>query len=222
MGEQTYWDWEFALSIAPQLIDAMWVTLAATLVGFTIAIVVGLIMAIGRRSQVRVLSTVTGGIIEFIRSTPLLVQVYFIYYSLPFYGITLSPFIAGALGLGIHYGTYLSEVYRSGIEAVPKAQWEASTALNFSTTQTWTRIILPQAIPPVIPVFGNYLITMFKETPLLSAITLVEMLQTAKIIGAMNFKYLEAITIVGLLFFLLSYPSGILVRRLEAKLNRRS
>ncbi|MNR36663.1 putative glutamine ABC transporter permease protein GlnM [compost metagenome] len=114
----------------------------------------------------------------------------------------------------------MSEVFRSGIEAVPRGQWEASRALNFSPKHTWMNIVLPQALPPVIPVMGNYLITMFKETPILSAITLVELLQTAKAIGSGSFRYLEAFTLVGLLFLLLSYPSSLLVGKLERQFQR--
>jgi len=121
----------------------------------------------------------------------------------------------------LHYSTYMSEVFRSGIDAVPAGQWEAAKALNFGKRRTWTNIILPQAVPPIIPVMGNYFITMFKETPLLSAITLVELLQTAKAIGSGSFRYLEAFTLVGILFFLLSYPSSLLVGRLEKRFQRK-
>src|SRR5690606_37212771 len=121
----------------------------------------------------------------------------------------------------IHYSTYLSEVYRSGIEAVPKGQWEASTALNFTRTKTWLRIIFPQSIPPTIPVMGNYLIVMFKETPTLSAITVVELLLTAKELGSSSFKYVEPLTLVGIIFLALSYPSALLVRALEKRMQGR-
>jgi polar amino acid transport system permease protein len=168
----------------------------------------------------RPLKWLTVGFIEFVRSTPLLLQLFFIYNVLPFAGLTLSPFVAGVVGLGLHYSTYISEVYRTGIDAVPKGQWEASKALNFSKLQTWFGIVLPQAIPPIIPVLGNYLILMFKETPLLSAISVVEMLQTANTIGSHYFRYIEGYTIVGLLFLLLSYPSALLVRRLELRMKR--
>jgi polar amino acid transport system permease protein len=216
------WDWNFALSVLPDLFQAMWVTLAATLAAFVLAVMIGLLFTLGKRSGDKWISKSVGAIVEFIRSTPLLVQLFFIFYVFPDYGVSLSPFAAGVIGLGLHYSTYLSEVYRSGIEAVPRGQWEASKALNFTKIQIWTRIILPQAIPPVLPMFGNYLIVMFKETPLLSAITVVEMMQTAKIIGSQSFRYLEPITIVGLLFFLLSYPSAVLVRKMEIKLNQKT
>ena len=215
------WSWDFALNILPELLSAMKVTISATIVGFLLAAIVGLLLAIGRRSEIKLISWSAGGFVEFVRSTPLLVQLYFIFYVFPEFGISMSPFVAGVIGLGLHYSTYLSEVYRSGIDAVPKGQWEASTSLNFSATRTWSSVILPQAIPPILPVMGNYFIVMFKETPLLSAITLLEMLGTAKIIGSQSFRYLEAFTIVGVLFLLLSYPSSLLFKKLEVKLNQR-
>ena len=216
------WDWNYAFSILPQILSALKITVAATFSGFLLALALGLILSVLSRINIRPVSLVVKGLVQFIRDTPLLVQLYFIFYVFPKFGLTLEPFTAGIVGLGIHYATYLSEVFRSGIEAVHAGQWEAAKALNFSRIKTWTRIILPQAIPPVIPVIGNYLITMFKETPLLSAITLVEILQTAKIIGAGSFRYLEGFTIVGVIFFLLSYPSSLLINKLEIKMNNQN
>jgi len=215
------WNWEFAISIFPEIVKAMKITIGATIVGFILAAILGMFLAIGRRSELRFINIPTIVFIEFVRSTPLLVQLYFLYFVFPKIGITLPTFFVGVIGLGMHYSTYLSEVYRSGIDSIPTGQWEASTALNFSKARTWFNIIIPQAIPPVIPVMGNYLIVMFKETPLLSAITLVEMLQTAKIIGSQSFRYIEAFTIVGLLFFVLSYVSSILIRKMEVRLNHK-
>lgn len=216
------WDWEFAIEIFPQIFSALWITLTATLAAYAIALTFGMMLTLARRSRFKPLVWLTVGFIEFVRGTPPLVQLFFLYYALPqvpYIGFTMGPFLTGALGLGIHYSTYVSEIYRSGIESVPKSQWEASKALNFSTPQTWARIILPQAIPPVIPMLGNYLIVLFKETPLLAAITVVEILQTAKIIGSETWRYLEPITIVGLLFLLLSYPSAVLVSKLEKQMQ---
>jgi len=214
------WSWEFTWEILPELVKAVQTTIWATFAGFFIALIGGLVLVCARRAKLPLLSLPAAGFIEFIRSTPLLAQLYFLFYGMPAIGISLSPFFAGVLGLGLHYSTYLSEVYRSGIEAVPRGQWEAACALNFSKAQTWLRIILPQAIRPIVPVLGNYLIVMFKETPILSAITLVEMLSTAKVIGSESFRYLEAFTLVGLIFLLLSYTSSLLIGRLEEKLNQ--
>lgn len=214
------WNWDYAFSILPQILAALKITVSATFFGFLFALFLGLILSILIRADIKAVSFAVKGIVQFIRNTPLLVQLYFVFYVFPQFGVTLTPFTAGILGLGIHYSTYLSEVFRSGIEAVPAGQWEVVKALNFSQPQAWTKIILPQVIPPIIPVIGNYLITMFKETPLLSAITLVEILQTAKIIGAASFRYLEGFTIVGIVFFLLSYPSSQLIKKLEIRLGK--
>lgn len=208
-------NWEYALSILPALLRATTVTVYATISGMALATLLGLLVALGRRSQSRLVSRLLGAFVEFVRSTPLLVQLYFLFYVLPKYGITLSPFLTGLIGLGAHYSAYTSEVYRAGIEAVPREQWEAATALNFSRRHTWTSIILPQAVPPMIPALGNYLIAMFKETPQLSAITVVELLTTAKMEASHTFMYTEPLSLVGLIFLALSYPSGLLLRRLE-------
>lgn len=216
------WDWGFAIQVFPKILSVIWITISATIAGFLLAMILGLFLAIMRRSNNKALSWPVIVFIEFIRSTPLLVQIFFIYYALPMVsGIYFSAFTAGVLALGIHYSTYCSEIYRSGIDAVHRYQWEAATALNFTTLQKWTRVILPQAIPPVIPMLGNYLIAMFKDTPLLAAISLVEILMQAKIIGSESFRYVEPFTIVGLLFLVLSYLSAILLKRLENRLNQR-
>lgn len=214
------WDWSFTVEILPKLLKSLQITLSATFVAFILSCVLGLLIAIIKRSSFKPLVWFVGGIVEFVRSTPLLAQVFFVFYVFPKYGLDLSPFSAGVLTLGVHYSTYLSEVYRSGIEAVPKGQWEAASVLNFSRLRIWLIIIIPQAIPPIIPVLGNYLIALLKDTPLLSAITLIELLGTAKIIGADSFRYLEPITMAGLIFLILSYIFSLLVQRLNARFNQ--
>jgi polar amino acid transport system permease protein len=213
------WDMEFAISILPQLLRAAVITIQATVVGFALAMVIGLLFALLRRGP-RLTAWPAGFVVEFLRSTPLLVQLYVLFFMLPAYGIRLDAFTTGVVGLGLHYGAYLSEVYRAGIASVDEGQWEAATALNFRPAHVWRTIILPQALPPMVPAFGNYFIVMFKETPLLSAITVTELMQTAKIIGARSFNYVEPYTLVGLIFLVLSYPSALLVNRLEARLGR--
>ena len=211
------WDWDYARDILPDLLRGLVVTVQATLVGSVVAMILGLVLALLRRSGLAVVRVVTGAFVEFIRSTPLLVQLYFLFFVLPSLGITLSGFLAGVVGLGVHYATYTSEVYRAGIEGVPKGQWEAATALNLPTSRVWRSVVLPQAIPRVLPALGNYVIAMFKETPLLSAITVLEMLAAAKDLGGETFRYLEPLTMVGLLFLLVSLPASLSVRRLERR-----
>ncbi|MCB9479174.1 MAG: ectoine/hydroxyectoine ABC transporter permease subunit EhuD [Deltaproteobacteria bacterium] len=211
------WDWAFAWEILPKLARGFVVTMQATFGGFAIAAVLGLIWALMRRSRVRAVSAVAGGIVEFVRSTPLLVQLFFLYYALPDFGLRMSALTTGVLGLGLHYSAYLAEIYRAGIDGVSKGQWEAAFSLNFSRAQTWMLVILPQAIPPIIPALGNRLIALFKETPLLAAITVMEVLLTAREVGDTHFSYLEPYTAVGVFFLIASIVSNVFVRALEKR-----
>jgi polar amino acid transport system permease protein len=214
-----HFDWQFTLEILPLLAQAAVTTIEATVIGYAFALVVGLLLALLRRSHRRWVSWPVGWIVEFIRSTPLLVQLYFLFFVFPEYGIVLSGMVAGVLGMGLHYSTYTSEVYRAGLEAIPRGQWEAATALNFSPLRVYSNIIIPQAIPPIVPALGNYLVGMFKDSPLLSAIAVVELMQRAKIIGSETFRYLEPVTLVGLFFIALSLVASALIRRVEWRLS---
>lgn len=210
-------DWQFAAEILPSLLQALGVTVQATILGMSLSVILGLIWALARRSPSTIISGSSLWIVEFLRSTPLLVQLYFLFYVLPQWGLSLTPLQTGIFGLGLHYSAYTAEVYRAGIESLPKGQWEAALALNMGFFQTWKNIILPQALPPIIPAMGNYLVAMFKDTPLLSAITTMELLQTAKLVGAETFRYLEPFTIVGLLFLTLSLTASWGIKKIEKK-----
>lgn len=215
------WSWSYTLEILPVLAGAAIVTIEATLLSFVIALVLGLVLAILRMSG-PVVGWLASAFVEFVRSTPLLIQIFFLFFVLPQAGIVLDAFTAGIIALSIHYGCYCSEVYRAGLEAVPRGQWEACTALNLSSLNTFKNVILPQAIPPIVPALGNYLVALFKDTPLLSAIAVLELVQTAKNLGSENFRYTEPMTIVGLAFLVLSLVSAAGIRWLEVRLNRRS
>lgn len=211
------WDWHFAGHILPDLLRGLLVTIEATLMGYALSLVLGLVWAVLRRSGNVVVRQVVRWVVEFIRSTPLLVQLSFLYFALPPLGLTLGALTTGVLGLGLHYSAYTSEVYRAGIADVPPGQWEAATALNLPRRRVWLGVVLPQAVRRVIPTLGNYLIAMFKDSPLLLAITVPEMLHTAYEIGAKSLRFLEPMTIVGILFVLVSVVSSLLLRRLEAR-----
>lgn len=214
------WSWSYAWELVPVFLDALTVTLAATVCGFALAVAVGLLLAGLTRSPLKAVRYPAVAVVDFVRSTPLLVQLLFLYYSLPMITpFAMSAFLTGVLGLGLHYGTYLSEVFRSAVDALPKGQWEASRALNLSKARTWMSIVLPQAIPPVLPIMGNYLIVVFKETPTLSAITLMELLMTAKNETSASFRAFEPYTVAGALFLAVSLLMSVLFRRLESRLN---
>lgn len=211
------WDWNFAIDILPNLFRGFRLTLIITFSAFGISLVLGLIVSVFRFLKIPVLSHLLTFYVSFIRGTPLLVQAYMVFFVLPYYGVILDPVPTAIIVLGINYSAYIAEVFRSGIEQLAKGQWEAARALSLSTRRTWTRIVIPQAIRPIIPVLGNYLIQMFKDSAILSAITVLELLGTGLQIGSRTFRYLEPITLVGLLFLAVSVPSSLLVRRLERK-----
>jgi polar amino acid transport system permease protein len=212
------WNWGFTLAILPELARALRITVAATLVGSALALVLGLALALLRRSSIRGLGAATGWVVEFVRNTPLLIQIYVLFYVLPRFGFSMTPFVTGVLALGVHYSAYTSEVYRAGIDSVPRGQWEAAAALNLPRARTFFRVILPQALPPVVPALGNYVVAMFKDTPLLSTITVMELLFTAKNLGAETFRYLEPFTLVGLLFLIVSLAAAGGIRMLERRM----
>ncbi|AJZ60407.1 ectoine/hydroxyectoine ABC transporter, permease protein EhuD [Paraburkholderia fungorum] len=211
------WDWSFAREILPILLQGLKITVLATLLGAVVAAVIGMVFAILRLSPNRMVARTTTAVASFIRGTPLLVQLYFVFYVLPDVGIRMPALAAGVLALGVHYATYTAEVYRSGIENVPRGQWEAAKACNLSPSQMWQHIILPEAVPPMLPALANYLISMFKETPLLSAITVLELMNEAKIVANTDYRYLEPMTLVGVLFLCISLVAVIGVRLLEKR-----
>ncbi|OCC06394.1 ectoine/hydroxyectoine ABC transporter permease subunit EhuD [Labrys sp. WJW] len=210
----------YAQSILPILLIGLTVTLQAAAAGFAIALVLGLVFALMRRSRLRLVSWTTAFVVEFLRDTPLLVQLFFLYYVLPDYGIALPAFLTGAIALGLQYSAYTSEVYRGGIEAVPRGQWEAATALNMSRWQLYRNVIIPQMVPRILPTMGNYLIAMLKETPVLSVVTVLEMLGLANMIGENTFEYLVPLSMVGIIFLILTLVCSAGVHRLERALPK--
>ncbi|MGB7243909.1 MAG: ectoine/hydroxyectoine ABC transporter permease subunit EhuD [Sulfitobacter sp.] len=215
------WRWDFVWEILPRLLQATGNTLIAAIAGYGIALVLGLFLALGQRTPYRIVTLVIREFVEFIRSTPLLLQIFFIFYVGPQFGIRLSPWMSGMIAIGLHYACYLSEVYRGGIESVPRGQWEAATAINMSTLQKYRRIIIPQAIPSALAGMGNYLVGIFKDTPMLSVIGVAELIHTANAIGSENYRFLEPYTMVGLIFLAISLPTAGLIRVLEGYVRRK-
>jgi polar amino acid transport system permease protein len=215
------WNWEFTWEILPRLLAATVNTLMAAGIGYAIAVVLGLILALAQRTPWKPLTFAVREMVEFIRSTPLVLQIFFVFYVGPQFGIRLSPWTAGMIAIGLHYAAYLSEVYRAGIEAVPKGQWEACRALNLTTRDTYFRIVIPQALPPSIAGMGNYLVGIFKDTPMLSVIGVAELMHAANSIGSENYRFLEPFTLVGVIFLAISLPAAGLVRLFEHWIRRK-
>lgn len=208
------WSWERVIEALPLLLEGFRITLLATVVGTLIATVLGLVIAVFKRVLPTPLRQIVHWAAEFVRMTPLVVQLLFVYYLLT----GVSPLVIGITVIGIHYATYMAESYRAGIDSVPTGQWEATVALSLPASRTWRAVVLPQALRATIPSLGNYAVAMFKDTPFLFAISVVELVTSAQQFGARNFAYTEAFTLAGLIFLAASYPTSILIRRLEKRL----
>ncbi|MGY4914593.1 ectoine/hydroxyectoine ABC transporter permease subunit EhuD [Streptomyces sp. 900116325] len=208
-------DWNAARDALPLVLEGFRVTLLATVLGTLVAAVLGLAIAVAGRAPSRFVTVPVRVVMEFIRSTPLLVQLV----GVAALFTAVEPLTIGIAVLGVHYAAYTSEVYRAGIDGVPKGQWEACRALSLTPRRTWQAVILPQAVRNVLPALGNYAISMFKETPFLAVITVQEMVFEARKYGADHFAYTEAFTLAGLVFLVASYPTSLLMRKLEKRLG---
>ena len=215
-------EWEYLWSVIPLLAKGALITIEATILGMAIALILGLIVTLIRLSRIPVLGAVMTSAVVLIRNTPLLTQLFFLFYVFPEFGLNLPAMAVGVLGLGIHYAAYTSEVFRAGLEGVPRGQWEASAALNMSTADALRLIIVPQAVPPMIPALGNYMIGMFKETAILATITIADLFGQAKLLAADSFLILPLYTSVALVYLALSFGGSVIVRRVEKSIANRS
>lgn len=211
---------QFALSILPILLIGLKVTIQATFFGFLLALGMGLLLAILRSVRFKAVSWAAWFVIEFLRDTPLLVQLFFLFYVLPLYGVALPALAIGIIGLGAQYSAYCAEVYRGGIEAIGRGQWEAAHALDLDRLTIYKDIILPQAIPRIIPSLGTYLVSMIKDAPLLSAISVLDMVAASNIIGDQTFNYLIPLSMVGLIFLVTTLVVSFLVHKLDRALPK--
>ena len=215
------WDWPTAAAALPPLLHAFLTTLLAAVAGFALAALLGLPLALARDAKTPAIRLPIAATAEFIRGTPLLIQVYVLYFTLPSIGVVLPALLTGVAALGIHYATYLSEVYRAGLRSVGPGQRDAAAALGLRPRTVFRHVVLPQALPPIFPALANYALAILKETPILASISVIEMLQRAKLIGADTFRYTEPMTLVGLIFLLVSLAAAATLRRIERRLKPR-
>jgi polar amino acid transport system permease protein len=216
----TMFDFAFAASILPALMKGLVITVVATFGGFAVALFAGAVVEAMRRTGIAPLRMAADGYVAFLRCTPLLVQLYFVFYVLPLYGIRFSALTTGILVLGLHVGAYVAEVYRGAIDAIPNGQWEASRALGLKRYAMWRTVIVPQAIPLALPALGNFFIGLFKETPLLAAITVIDVFGAANGIAGRTFRYNEPYTLVAIILLVISLIAAFGLRRLERRFLR--
>jgi polar amino acid transport system permease protein len=209
------WDWSTVADVLPELLSAFFqVTLVVTVLGSLLAAALGLVWAVLTRELPSAVSRPLAWVLDVIRMTPLPIQLFLVYYTFT----QLSVMTIGTIVIGIHYSTYMAESYRAGIESIRSGQWEAATALSLPKGRTWRAVIIPQALRATLPSLGNWAIAMFKDTPFLIVIGVGEMVTAARRYGGQHFDYVEAITMAGVIFLVASYPTAVLMRRLEKKL----
>lgn len=211
---------DFLAEILPYLLRGAVTTIQLTVVSMALALVAGLALALMRLSRSRPLRFLSGAYIEIIRGTPLLVQLFIIYYGLPQYGIRLEAFAAGVIGLSMNYSAYLAEVYRAGILAIDKGQWEAGGSVGLSRAALLQYIVIPQAARIVIPPIGNYFISMLKDLALVSTISIVELMRAAQLRVAITFRAMDIYLVAALIYFLMSYPCSVLIQYFERRASR--
>jgi His/Glu/Gln/Arg/opine family amino acid ABC transporter permease subunit len=211
---------EVALQSLGPLLGGLVLTIELTFIVMSLSLIFALLVTLAGRSRFVVLRWLVLAYVEVMRGTPLLLQLIYIYFVLPEFGVRLNSFTAGAIGLTLNYSAFLSEVYRGGIQAVPPGQHDAAAALGMTPGLSMRRIILPQAVRVVVPTLGNYFIQLFKDTALCSVVGIQEVLFTAQIEAAQSFQYFTLYTIVGAMYFLVSFPAARFVGYLD-RLSRR-
>jgi len=185
-------------------VRAAWLTLQITLLSFVLAMLLGLLTALASASRVGLLRGIASVYIEAIRNTPVLLQIFIVFFGLPSLGVTLNAYTAGVIALGVNVGAYLAEVFRAGIQSVPRGQLEAASILGLGGSQIFIEVILPQAARAVYPAIVNNLIQLLLGTSLLSAIALPELSGTATVINARTLLYLQTFTITLIAYLVLS------------------
>lgn len=205
----------------PVLMDGVLTTILITISALIIATVLGMFWALLRVSGIKILAHTSRTLTNIIRGIPIIVILFYMYFVIPEFGINLTAFQAGAIGLGIAYSSYMSEVFRSGIDAVDIGQFEAAQSIGMSRSQLMRRVILPQAFRISLPPYGNNVVMMLKDSSQTAVITVVELSMQSKLIAAATFKSATIFTIVALMYLAMSLPMMYLIGKLEHRLGRK-
>jgi polar amino acid transport system permease protein len=205
----------------PILLQGVRLTIIVTLGSLALSTALGLVWALMRVSGVPLLAGLSKGVVNVIRGIPIIVQLFYIYFVLPDFGITLSALQAAIIGLGIAYSAYQAENFRAGIEAVDHGQIEAAQSIGMGWGLMMRRVILPQAARIALPPFGNTTIMMLKDSSQASTITVAELALQGKLIASSTFKNAEIFTLVAMLYLGMSIPLIIVVGRLERRFGRK-
>ena len=213
--------WRDTVEFLPILMSGVALTIIVTLGSLVLSTVLGLVWALMRVSGIGVLTGFSGGLINVIRGIPIIVLLFYLYFVMPEFGVTLTALQAAILGLGIAYSAYQAENFRAGIEAIDKGQIEAAQAIGMSWWQTMRRVVLPQAVKIVLPPYGNVMIMMLKDSSQASTITVAELALQGKLIASSTFKNTSVFTLVALMYLTMSIPLILLVRHFEKRAGQK-
>lgn len=205
---------DYLLFVGPLLRGAAW-TLAISAVACAGAVMVGLLVCAGRLARNPILVRVTRGYIALLRGTPLLLQLFYIYYALPEVGIVLPAFLAGVIGLSLNFGAYLAELFRAGVQSVNSGQMEAATALGLRRLAVFRLVIAPQALRTILPALGNYALVLMKDSSLVAVLSVLELMRSGELLANATFKALPVYTMVGAIYFLMCFVVARLFERSE-------
>lgn len=213
--------WRDTVEFLPILMSGVALTIMVTIGSLLLSTVLGMVWALMRVSGIGVLTGFSGGLINVIRGIPIIVLLFYLYFVMPEFGVTLSALQAAILGLGIAYSAYQAENFRAGIEAIDKGQIEAAQAIGMSWWQTMRRVVLPQAVKIVLPPYGNVMIMMLKDSSQASTITVAELALQGKLIASSTFKNTSVFTLVALMYLTMSIPLILLVRHFEKRAGQK-
>jgi polar amino acid transport system permease protein len=213
--------WRDTVEFLPILMSGVALTIMVTIGSLLLSTVLGMVWALMRVSGIGVLTGFSGGLINVIRGIPIIVLLFYLYFVMPEFGVTLTALQAAILGLGIAYSAYQAENFRAGIEAIDKGQIEAAQAIGMSWWQTMRRVVLPQAVKIVLPPYGNVMIMMLKDSSQASTITVAELALQGKLIASSTFKNTSVFTLVALMYLTMSIPLILLVRHFEKRAGQK-
>lgn len=216
---QRYYDIAIS-SLLPLVKGAIFYTIPLSILSFIIGIILALFTALARLSSIKILKFIANVYVSVVRGTPLLVQLFIIFYGLPNVGITLDPFIAAVIGFSLNVGAYSSEIIRGAILSIPSGQWEAGYSIGMSYGQNLKRIILPQAVRVSVPPLSNTFISLIKDSSLAALILVTEMFRVAQQIASTNYEFLLLYTEVALIYWIICFPLSIAQQRLEHRFGR--
>ncbi|AWB22028.1 amino acid ABC transporter permease [Methylobacterium currus] len=219
------YDWDFSLLVQnwPVLLRGLLVTVQLWVPAMSAGLALGLLLGLARLSRSGWIAEPALGAVELFRGTPVLIQLIWFFYAFPIViGVQLSPFVAALLGLTLNTAAYCAEIFRGGIQSVPKGQFEGARALGMTRAQVMRRVILPQVLRRMLPAFTNRAIELAKVTSLASVLSVHELMDQGRLLSATYYRPLEILTSVAIVYFVLIYPGSVLSARLERRMAARS